>query len=262
MRNCLLLIYIIYVMPFLRIYRLYFSSERAYVRKLNNILGFVPKNIKLYRMAFRHKSVATPVKDGVKNSNERLEFLGDAVLGSVVAELLFKLYPYKDEGFLTELRSKIVSRANLNQLSRKLGFNELIEYDARMINYSNKQGSLLGDAFEALVGAVYMDRGYAFTKEFLLNRIIKPHVDIHLLEITETNFKSRLIEWCQHHNKSIQFVPVANPAGASKLFTVEVLVDGKVCGEGKDFNKKSAEKLAAEQACQELKIFDTDELSR
>lgn len=250
-------------MPFLRIYNLYFSQHRVYVRKLKNILGFVPGNIKLYQMAFRHKSVAATIRDGVKNSNERLEFLGDAVLGSVVAELLFKLYPYKDEGFLTELRSKIVSRANLNQLSRKLGFNELIEYDARMINYPNKQGSLLGDAFEAVVGAVYMDKGYSFTREFLLTRIIKPHVDIHMLEITETNFKSRLIEWCQHFGKEIQFVPVENPQNESpKLFTVEVIIDGEVQGIGKDFNKKSAEKLAAEKACEELKVFEVEVISR
>jgi len=214
-------------------------------------------------MAFRHKSVATTIKDGVKNSNERLEFLGDAVLGSVIAELLFKLYPYKDEGFLTELRSKIVSRANLNQLSRKLGFNEFMEYDARMISYPNKQSSLLGDAFEAVIGAVYMDKGYRFTKEFLLTRIIKPHVDIHTLEITETNFKSRLIEWCQHLGKEVQFVQVENPPGESgKLFSVEVIVDGEVCGLGRDFNKKSAEKLAAEKACEYLKIFEAEEFSR
>lgn len=214
-------------------------------------------------MAFRHKSVATTIKDGVKNSNERLEFLGDAVLGSVVAELLFKLYPYKDEGFLTELRSKIVSRVNLNQLSRKLGFNEFMEYDARMISYPNKQSSLLGDAFEAVIGAVYMDKGYTFTREFLLTRIIKPHVDIHTLEITETNFKSRLIEWCQHFGKEIQFVQVDAPPGdSSKLFNVEVVIDGEVCGHGKDFNKKSAEKLAAEKACELLKIFEVEEFSR
>src|SRR5690606_12566629 len=155
------------------------------------------------------------------------EFLGDAVLGSVVAELLFKLYPYKDEGFLTEMRSKIVSRANLNQLSRKLGFNELIEFDARMISYPNKQGSLLGDAFEALIGAVYLDKGYRFTREFLLSRIIKPHIDIHTLEITETNFKSRLIEWCQHNSKDVLFVQIDNPEGeSSKMFSVKVVVDG------------------------------------
>lgn len=208
-------------------------------------------------MAFRHKSVAVAIKEGVKNSNERLEFLGDAVLGSVIAELLFKLYPYKGEGFLTEMRSKIVSRANLNQLSRKLGLNELIEYDKRLIHFSAKQGSLLGDAFEALIGAVYLDKGYEFTRELLLERIVKAHVDIHTLEMTETNFKSRLIEWCQHNNKEVFFEPTANPEGeTAKMFSVRVMVDGEECGVGRDFNKKSAEKLAAEKACEHLKILD------
>jgi len=246
-------------MPFARIYKLYISPEREYVRKLKNLLGFVPGNVHLYKMAFRHKSVAITIKEGAKNSNERLEFLGDAVLGSVVAELLFKKYPYKDEGFLTEMRSKIVSRANLNQLSRKLGFNELIQFDARMISFPNKQGSLLGDAFEALIGAVYLDKGYVFTKSFLLNRIIKQHVDILLLEQTETNFKSRLIEWCQHTGKEIVFQQTDNPqCESSKMFSIEAVVDGVVCGLGRDFNKKSAEKSAAEKACEFLKILEVE----
>src|ERR1700712_3652793 len=121
-------------MPILRLYKLHFSPNRKYVRSLKNLLGFVPGNLSLYRLAFRHKSAAQSIKKGVKNSNERLEFLGDAVLGSVVAETLFKMYPYEDEGFLTELRSKIVSRVNLNMLARKLGFEKLIEYDNRMVN--------------------------------------------------------------------------------------------------------------------------------
>ena len=178
------------------------------------MLGFVPGNLSLYRLAFRHKSVAQNVKKGVKNSNERLEFLGDAVLGSVVAEVLFKLYPFEDEGFLTELRSKIVNRSNLNQLARKLGFEQLIEYDSRMVN-STRQGSLLGDAFEALVGAIYLDKGYDFIKNFLVNHIIKSHIDIHKLEQTETNFKSKLIEWCQRHGKDITFELIENGDGES-----------------------------------------------
>jgi ribonuclease-3 len=205
-------------------------------------------------LAFRHKSVAQSVKKGVKNSNERLEFLGDAVLGSVVAEVLFKLYPYKDEGFLTELRSKIVSRVNLNQLARKLGFEKLVEYDNRVIA-STRQGSLLGDAFEALIGAVYLDKGYDFTKNFLINHIIKSHIDIHTLEQTETNFKSKLIEWCQRHGKDITFEQVGNEDGeSSRLFTIKVLVDGETLGQGKEFSKKNAEKLAAEKACEALGI--------
>jgi ribonuclease-3 len=205
-------------------------------------------------LAFRHKSVAQNVKKGVKNSNERLEFLGDAVLGSVVAEVLFKLYPYEDEGFLTELRSKIVNRVNLNQLARKLGFEQLIQYDNRMVN-STRQGSLLGDAFEALIGAVYLDKGYDFTRNFLVNHIIKSHIDIHRLEQTETNFKSKLIEWCQRHGKDITFELIENQDGESnKLFTVQASIDGEVMGQGKEFNKKNAEKLAAERACETLAI--------
>ncbi len=218
------------------------------------MLGYTPGNLSLYRLAFRHKSVAQSIKKGVKNSNERLEFLGDAVLGSVVAEVLFKLYPYQDEGFLTELRSKMVSRVNLNQLARKLGLENLIEYDQRAVG-SARQGSLLGDAFEALIGAVYLDKGYDFTKSFLISHIIKPHIDIHTLEQTETNFKSKLIEWCQRHGKDVLFEVVPNADGESaKLFTIQVTVDNEAMGQGKEFNKKTAEKLAAEKACVGLGI--------
>ncbi|MFZ4100941.1 MAG: ribonuclease III [Sphingobacterium thalpophilum] len=242
-------------MPFSRIYKLYFAPHRIYIRSLKNLLGFIPGNLRLYRMAFRHRSVAVEVKNGTKNSNERLEFLGDAILGSVIAEILFKMYPYKDEGFLTEMRSKIVSRANLNQLAKKLGLDEHIEYDNRIIGHNNKQGSLLGDTFEAMVGAVYMDKGYNFTRNFLISRIIKPHIDIHTLELTETNFKSKLIEWCQRHGKDINFEVIANDEGEnSKLFTIQISVDGENCAVGRDYNKKNAEKLAAEKACEYLKI--------
>ncbi|HVW96614.1 MAG TPA: ribonuclease III [Mucilaginibacter sp.] len=241
-------------MPISRFYKLYLSPNRKYVKVLKNLLGFVPGNLSLYKLAFRHKSAAQNIKRGIKNSNERLEFLGDAVLGSVVADVLFKLYPYEDEGFLTELRSKIVSRNNLNALARKLGFDRLIEYDSRMLN-SSRQGSLLGDAFEALIGAVYLDKGYDFTRSFLVNYIIKAHVDIQTLEQTETNFKSKLIEWCQRHSKDVVFYLVDNDDGEnSKLFTVQAIVDGDVMGQGKEFSKKNAEKLAAEKACESLGI--------
>jgi ribonuclease-3 len=242
-------------MPLSGIYKLYLSPHRNYVRVLKNLLGFIPGNVSLYRMAFRHRSVAKPLKNGAKNSNERLEFLGDAILGSVTAEVLFKRYPYREEGFLTEMRSKIVNRAHLNQLAKKLGLDELLEYDNRMVSYPAKQGSLLGDAFEALIGAIYVDKGYNFTHNFLINHIINPHIDIHKLELTETNFKSKLIEWCQRHGKDITFEPVANEEGdRTKLFTVKVSIDGEYCGTGCDYNKKNAEKIAAEKACETLSI--------
>ncbi|MEO8794928.1 MAG: ribonuclease III [Daejeonella sp.] len=242
-------------MPVSKLYKLYLSPHRNYIKVLRNLLGFVPGNLSLYRMAFRHKSVAVATKNGSKNSNERLEFLGDAILGSVVAEVLFKKYPYKEEGFLTEMRSKIVSRSNLNQLARKLGLDEILEFDNRLVNFPNKQGSLLGDAFEALIGAVFLDKGYNYTREFLINRIIKPHVDIHQLELTETNFKSKLIEWCQRHGKDIMFELIENAEGENaKLFTIQVIVDGENLSIGRDYNKKNAEKLAAEKACEALNI--------
>ncbi|WP_276091250.1 ribonuclease III [Pedobacter sp. JY14-1] len=242
-------------MRLFNLYKLYLSSDKDFIKKLNNILGFVPGNTALYKMAFRHRSVAKVLKNGSRSSNERLEFLGDAVLGAVIAELLFKSYPYKEEGFLTEMRSKIVNRANLNQLARKMGFDQLIVFDQKAVNIQSKHHSMLGDAFEALIGAIYLDKGYNFTREFLLKRIVKPYVDIHTLEQTETNFKSKLIEWCQRHGKDISFELIQNSEGESaKLFTIQALVDGESCGVGRDYNKKNAEKLAAEKACEILSI--------
>ncbi|MEJ2884057.1 ribonuclease III [Pedobacter sp. GR22-6] len=242
-------------MPLLDLYKLYLSSDRDFIKKLNNILGFVPGNTVLYKMAFRHRSVAKVLKNGSRSSNERLEFLGDAILGAVIAELLFKSYPYKEEGFLTEMRSKIVNRANLNQLARKMGFDQLIVFDQKTVNVQTKHHSMLGDAFEALIGAIYLDKGYNFTREFLLKRIVKPYVDIHTLEQTETNFKSKLIEWCQRHGKDISFDMVQNGEGESaKLFTIQAMIEGESCGIGRDYNKKNAEKLAAEKACEFLSI--------
>jgi ribonuclease-3 len=239
----------------LNLYKLFFSPHREFIKKLKNVLGFVPGNIVLYKMAFRHRSAAKLLKNGSRSSNERLEFLGDAILGSVIAELLFKSYPYKEEGFLTEMRSKIVNRANLNQLARKMGFDQLILFDQKTVNVQTKHHSMLGDAFEALIGAIYLDKGYEFTKSFLLKRIVKPYIDIHTLEMTETNFKSKLIEWCQRHGKDISFDMVENDEGEStKLFTIHAIIDNETHGIGRDYNKKAAEKLAAEKACESLAI--------
>lgn len=242
-------------MSLYNLYKLYLSSDKDFLKKLKNILGFIPGNVTLYKMAFRHRSAATILKNGTRCSNERLEFLGDAILGAVIAELLFKSYPYKEEGFLTEMRSKIVNRANLNQLARKMGFDLLIIFDQKTVNIQTKHHSMLGDAFEALIGAIYLDKGYNFTKNFLLKRIVKPYIDIHLLEKTETNFKSKLIEWCQRQGKDVSFDVVENGEGESaKLFTVQVIVDGECQGVGRDYNKKNAEKLAAEKACEALAL--------
>ncbi len=235
--------------------RLYFSPHKNFIRSLKNMLGFVPANHVLYRLALRHKSMANDIRKGVKNSNERLEFLGDAVLGTIIAEVLFKKFPYKDEGFLTEMRSKIVNRSHLNQLSKKLGIADMIDYDVRITNQQNKNSSLFGDAFEALIGAIYLDKGYDFTHSFIIKRILIPHIDIDLLEQLETNYKSRLLEWGQKENKEVLFELVEEKtSGSSRLFTVRVLISGEEMGIGKDFSKKNAEKNAAEKACLSLSI--------
>ncbi len=237
--------------------KLYTSPHKKDLKALRNILGFIPGNYTLYRLALRHKSMANDIhKKGVKNSNERLEFLGDAILGSVVAEVLFKKFPYKDEGFLTEMRSKMVNRSHLNQLSKKLGIGDMIDYDAKLNNQGNKNSSLFGDAFEAIIGAIYLDKGYEFTRHFIINRILIPHVDIDHLEQTESNFKSRLLEWAQREGKEISFEVVDEKNhGQSRLFTVRVMISGEEMGVGQDFSKKNAEKNAAEKACLNLNIL-------
>jgi ribonuclease-3 len=233
-------------------FRSYFSSDKELFRSLKNILGFYPSNISLYKQAFRHSSAASEVKKGVKDSNERLEYLGDAILGAIIAEHLFKLFPYKDEGFLTKMRSKIVSRSQLNQLSLKLGLNKFIEASLERGSQSN---SINGDAFEALVGAIYLDKGYAATRSFILNRIVKNHIDMDEVENKETDYKSRLIEWAQKEKKELRFVLVEEVGeGNDKQFVMEVNIDGESKGHAQHFSKKKAEQYAAEKVCIELSI--------
>jgi ribonuclease III len=222
-----------------------FSSKRQLYQQIKNLLGFWPGNIRLYEQAFTHRSVAREIREGVKDSNERLEFLGDAVLGTVVAKFLFVKFPYKDEGFLTELRSRMVSRAYLNKLAIKIGIEKLIQYDPSNRLYK----SICGDTFEALVGAVYLDKGFDFTEKMLLNRIIRFHVDVEELENQDLNFKSKLINYTQKTRKSILFDAREELNGdKQKLYYVTVLVNEKICGEGVGFSKKAAEQAAAENA--------------
>lgn len=223
-----------------------FSSEKGLISYIKNTLGFYPGNIYLYRLAFRHKSVALKISNGVKHSNERLEYLGDAVLGSVVADFLFKKFPYNDEGFLTGMRSKIVSRSSLNKLSYKLGLNKLIQSNGESKTQSR---SINGDAFEALIGAIYLDKGYNFTKKIIINRIIKNHFDIEELVKLDVSAKSSLIEWVQKEKFSIEFNIVDEIGeGYKKLYVVEIVIDNKPICKGQDFSIKGAEKLASEKA--------------
>jgi len=220
---------------------------------IKNVFGFKPGNISLYKLAFRHKSAASLGSNGFKHSNERLEYLGDAVLGSVVADFLFKKFPYKDEGFLTEIRSRIVSRQNLNMLSRKLGLDNMVQTSRENQSVGT---SILGDAFEAFVGALYLDKGYRFTQRIIVQKIIQNHLDLDELISKEVNFKSKLIEWAQKEKHSIEFIVTDELENNKKLkiYVVNLLIDGQQIASGKDFSIKKAEQNAAEQAT--IKVFD------
>ena len=183
----------------LRPLRFYLSNEKHFYEAIKNIFGFYPENIFLYKLAFRHKSQSEVLLNGMRVSNERLEFLGDTVLSTVVADHLFRMFPFKDEGFLTEMRSKIVSRAQLNKLSLRLGIDQLIIHTQEK---NNVYRSIKGDAFEAIIGAIYLDKGFEFTRKVLINRVIKNNFDLNELIATDVNFKSKLIEWAQKEKRT------------------------------------------------------------
>jgi len=226
------------------------NSDKQLKHAIKNIFGFRPGNIFLYRLAFLHKSVTQETIHGVKVNNERLEFLGDAILDAVTADYLFKTFPTRDEGFLTEMRSKIVSRTTLNKLSQKMGIDSLIQLDPSTTGVLR---SFLGDAFEALVGAMYLDKGYNFTKKIILERIIRHYFDIDELVTQEVNFKSKIIEWAQKEHKQLQFMVLDEiGSGYKKQYLVEVMVDANPLSRAQDFSIKGAEQLAAEKAWQKI----------
>lgn len=183
--------------------------------------------------------------------NERLEYLGDAILSTIVAEYLFKKYPKKDEGFLTKMRSKIVKRKTLNALAHEMGLD--------MILSSYSQGrmskSMMGNAFEALIGAIYLEKGFADTKAYVINEILLKHLDIHNLEETDDNFKSQLLEWGQKNNISIDYRLLSKYKQDKRdRFKVAVVINGDEVASADDFNKKSAEQHASALALQKLNI--------
>jgi len=226
--------------------RVFLSEDKQLFVALKNIFGFYPGNIFLYKLAFRHKSQALELNNGSRVSNERLEYLGDAILSAVVADHLFKMFPYKDEGFLTEMRSRIVSRAQLNKLSQKLGIDTLITASTEK---NNVYRSMKGDAFEALIGAMYLDKGYNFTRQIVIEKIIRQHFDLHELENNNTNYKSQIIEWSQREKRPVEFV-ILNEVGHgyNKQYVVDILVDKVSMGKGRDYSIKGAEQDAAMKA--------------
>lgn len=230
-------------------YQSWFSPDRQFFNAMRNMLGFTPKNLALYKLAFSHRSESSTTLNGLQLSNERLEYLGDAVLGAIVAKLLFRRFPFRDEGFLTEMRSRIVSRETLKSLALKIGLNRYMP----PIQNPGAFRSMYGDAFEALVGAVFLDRGYRFAERFVVERIINLHLDLAEVEKSDTNFKSRIINWGQREKKSVIFETVEEGNGRT-LSRVRLLIEGKEVATGADMVKKKAEQIAAQNACEVLNI--------
>ena len=232
-----------------------FSNDKVFLQRVKCLTGFYPRNAQLYRLAFRNKSGTSQDDSEIPGNNERLEYLGDAILGSVIAEFLFKRFPFKDEGFLTEMRSKIVSRHHLNKLALKLGLDEFILEDRDTISKS-----VYGNAFEALVGAIYLDRGHKTTTGFIVGRILKHHVDLEELENTELNFKGKLIDWGQKERKEIIFELVEEIVdGRDKKYRIAIKIDGDNRGEAVDFSKKRAEQKAAELALHAMGLMGAND---
>ncbi len=225
-----------------------FSDEDKKLRLvIERITGKKPITLKLYKLALTHASSSMPDKYGRKESYERLEYLGDAFLGAIVAEYLYKKYPFKDEGFLTEIRSRIVNRESLNQLGRKLGLNEIIEVDQR--NSLHRHKSIYGDIMESLIGAFYLDHGFATCKYFVLRKLIEPNFDIEKVISENTNYKSQLIEWSQKNNRDIKFETInVVEKGNFKEFEVALYLDNELLINGYGPNKKKAEQTAARKA--------------
>ena len=207
----------------IRIYNYYFSPDRELVKKLVPLLGFIPTRIGTFKLAFLHKSASAEKVYPIQN-NERLEYLGDAVLGTIVAEYLFRKYPNANEGFLTKMRSKIVKRKSLNLIGEKMEL-EILLNQFTQIRLSR---SMLGNAVEALVGAVYLEVGYEGTRKFIVHKILRGYVDMRELETLDDNYKSQLLEWCQKNGQVVNYKLMARYKFEKRdRFRVAVVIDGK-----------------------------------
>ncbi len=236
------------VMRLIQHFLILFSADRKLYEAIHNIFGFYPHNIMLYKLALHHKSapLAITFKNSMNNfNNERLEFLGDAIIGAVVADLVFRTFPHKNEGFMSGMRSKIVSRSQLNKLSIHLGLDKLIQHQ-----HDVRSKSLEGDAFEALFGAIYLDKGYNFA-QVVLRRIISQHIDIHDLENQNFNFKGKLLEWSQKHKYSLEYKVIDTQTfHHKKQYIVRVFINGIPMETGCNYNIKEAEQAASEKTLQ------------
>lgn len=220
------------------------NRDREFYEQVKRIFGIAPKDLNLYKTALIHKSASVSLSKEKRVNNERLEYLGDAILDAIVANYLFTQFPNQKEGFLTKMRSKIVSRTSLNQLAMDLGIDKLV------ISHTNNplaHKHIHGDALEALVGALYLDKGFKITSTSIVDNILRKHINLETLQQTESDFKSRLIEWAQKNRQHIQFI--CNDQGSDSCnipgFFASVMVENAVIGEGKGTSKKEAEQHAS-----------------
>ena len=216
---------------------------------LKHLIGYRTSNILLFQTALNHRSV----KDNPTENNERLEFLGDAVIGTVVADYLFKKYPYKGEGFLTEMRSKMVNRAQLNNIAVQMGLRKMTRFNK--MDGGLRTSQIFGNTLEALVGAIYLDKQYDFTKKWIVERMIQPYLFMDDLELIDINIKNKIIGWALKQGKQIDFVLACEQLeGRRRLFTINVVLDGEVVASQKGFTKKDASQIAAQSALEKLGI--------
>lgn len=226
------------------------KSDRDFRRQLRNVLGFAPGNLSLYKTALSHRSI----REGADENNERLEFLGDAVLSSLVAHYLFMRYPYKEEGFLTEMRSKMVNRNQLNDIALKIGFKKITFYNR--FDNSLKISQIFGNTLEAVVGAVYLDKGYNNTQIWVTRHIINPHFFMKDLENLDINQKNKLYGWANKNGKNLEFETLEEKVeNGRRLFTIGAKIDGVLVAEAKAFNKKDASQVAAQIAVEKLGLL-------
>ena len=223
-----------------------FKKKSEYALKLERILGFYPDQISLYEQAFTHKSMLLGTDKQAYESNERLEFLGDAILDAVISVYIFKKFPLKDEGFLTQLRSKLVSRLFLNNLAFKMGLDTFIQS-----NLDRESKTVMGDALEALIGAIYLDKGYQISEKFILKQLFETHVVIEDVLEKETDYKSRTIEWAQKGKHKLEFETEELGSLNNKFYKTKLFIDNQLVGTGEAANKKTSEQIACEQFVKE-----------
>jgi ribonuclease-3 len=238
-----------------KLYNFYLHPERAFVRSIYNISGIIPSNPTLFKLAFQHSSAVNGNGNTTLESNERLEYLGDAILGAIISDYLFQKYPTRNEGWLTDMRSKIVNRQSLNELGIRMGLDRLILYDPKNNHLNN---SMVGNTLEAFIGAVHMDGGYEHTRRFVLRRIVNVHIDLNELEQTNHNFKSQLMEYAQKHKIEPVAYELLDEATENdhKVFKVAVKVGEEVVGTGIARKKKTAEQRASEEALIKLNVIE------